>query len=261
MAYEDRNVAVAISGIGKQFPAGKGNFNQVLLDINVAIRKGEFVALIGPSGCGKSTLLRMIAALEQPSKGSITVDGNPPAELAPQHKLGVAFQDHALLPWLTVEENVSLPFRVANRPVDGERVSQLLELVGLSRYAGTKPAHLSGGMRQRASIARALVMRPSLLLLDEPFGALDAVTRRQLNIELQGIWAEYKITTVLVTHGVDEALFLADRVIVLGAHPGVVKEVIEVPFSRPRTASLMREPEFHRLMDQLTDLLEPSQHE
>lgn len=260
MAYVDRNVAVAITGVGKQFPLSKGNYNQVLTDINIDIKTGEFVALIGPSGCGKSTLLRMIASLEQPSQGSITIDGKSPAALAPQHKLGVAFQDHALLPWLTVEENVSLPYRVANRPIETERVRELIELVGLGRYASTKPAHLSGGMRQRASIARALVLRPSLLLLDEPFGALDAVTRRQLNIELQTIWTEYGITTVLVTHGVDEALFLADRVVVLGAHPGVIKEVIDVPFARPRTASLMREPEFHRLMDYLTDLLEPSQN-
>lgn len=249
--------SIKLTDVSKTFDTGKNTVLTALSDIDLAIAPGEFVALIGPSGCGKSTLLRMVAALEEPTTGTITVGDTAPAVLAQKHKLGVAFQEHALLPWLTVSQNVALLFQLAGRPVDAGRVQQLIDLVGLKGFEKARPKQLSGGMRQRASIARSLTLNPSLLLLDEPFGALDAVTRRQLNIELQNIWAKERVTTLLVTHGVDEALFLADRVVVLESHPGRIREVVDVPFERPRTPELLRAPEFHALVDRLTEALHP----
>jgi len=198
----------------------------------------------------------MVAALEDPTAGHVTIGDMPPSDLARRHRLGVAFQDHALLPWLTVRKNIELPFRIANRPVDDRYVDHLLDLVGLSDFDRARPKQLSGGMRQRASIARALVLQPDVLLLDEPFGALDQVTRRHLNIELQRIWSESKITTVLITHSVDEALFLSDRVVVLSGRPGRIVKVVPVPFGRPRTPTVMRDAVFHQLSDDLTESLE-----
>jgi NitT/TauT family transport system ATP-binding protein len=226
-------------------------------EIELTVGDGEFVALIGPSGCGKSTILRLIAALEAPSGGEVRVGGQPPRALALAHRLGVAFQDHALLPWLTVEDNVALPFKVAGRPVDRAAIRRLLDTVGLGGFERARVKQLSGGMRQRVSIARALVLDPAVLLLDEPFGALDAVTRRQLNGELQRIWSARRITTLLVTHSVDEALFLADRVVVLSRRPGRIIQEMVSPFARPRDVSMTRSDEFHRLADALTLALEP----
>jgi NitT/TauT family transport system ATP-binding protein len=227
-----------------------------LKDVNLTIEDGEFVALLGPSGCGKSTLLHLVAALEEVSTGSILVDGESPALLRDQHRLGIAFQDHALLPWLSVKGNVALPFKIAGLPIDSARVQHLIELVGLQGFEEARPSQLSGGMRQRAAIARSLCLEPSLLLLDEPFGALDAVTRRRMNLELQQIWLESSLTTLMVTHSVDEALFLADRVVVMSGRPGVIVEAIAVPFPRPRRIDCMRSEQFHQLIDHLTLLLE-----
>jgi NitT/TauT family transport system ATP-binding protein len=227
-------------------------------DVSLTVGQSEFVALLGPSGCGKSTLLRLIASLEEPSEGAVTVNGEAPRGMATHHKLGVAFQDHALLPWLSVHDNIALPFSLANRRVDQEAIGTLIDLVGLKEFETARPGQLSGGMRQRVSIARALVLAPEVLLLDEPFGALDAVTRRQMNIELQRIWSRQQITTVLVTHSVDEALFLADRVLVLSARPGRIIREVEVPFDRPRDPAVMRSEDFHALVDDLTEALHPS---
>ena len=227
-----------------------------LKGIELRIAEGEFIALIGPSGCGKSTLLHLVAALDEVTTGSILIDGEPPAALRDRHKLGIAFQDHALLPWLTVGANIALPFKLAGLAVDQNRVRHLIELVGLQGFEQARPGQLSGGMRQRAAIARSLCLEPALLLLDEPFGALDAVTRRRMNLELQGIWLERKLTTLMVTHSVEEALFLADRVIVMSGRPGVIIQDLQVPFPRPRLAEVMRSEEFHRMTDNLTLLLE-----
>jgi NitT/TauT family transport system ATP-binding protein len=233
----------------------------VALDrVDVSIAKGEFVALIGPSGCGKSTLLRSLAALETPSGGSITVNGQPATRLARAHRLGVVFQDHALLPWLSVQQNLELPFTIARLPVDRKWIAELVELVGLHGFEPARPSQLSGGMRQRAAIARALMLNPELLLLDEPFGALDAVTRRRMNMELQRIWSTRTITTLLVTHDVSEALFLADRVLVMTGRPGRIAADITVPFGRPRQAAIQRDTEFHRLADVLTEALDGDSH-
>jgi NitT/TauT family transport system ATP-binding protein len=185
------------------------------------------------------------------------LNGKSPETLRAEHRIGIAFQDHSLLPWLSIEANLALPYKIADRPVDEAHISQLFELVGLKGFEQARPRQLSGGMRQRASIARALCLDPALLLLDEPFGALDAVTRTRMNLELQRIWFAKKITTLMVTHSVEEALFLADRVIVMSGRPGMIVESIDVPFPHPRTTGCMRTEEFHRMTDHLTALLEP----
>jgi NitT/TauT family transport system ATP-binding protein len=252
-----RNWPIEVDGVGKTFVLDGGNELVALDNVDLKIAKSEFVALIGPSGCGKSTILRLVAALEEPSRGRVLVEGTAPSALSRAHRLGVAFQDHALLPWLTVRDNIALPYKVAGRPVDHGRVVALLALVGLVGFENARPRQLSGGMRQRASIARALVLKPDVLLLDEPFGALDAVTRRYMNVELQRIWSEQRITTLLVTHSVDEAVFLADRVVAMSGRPGRIIKSVEVPFARPRKPELQRTVEFHRLADELTIALEP----
>jgi NitT/TauT family transport system ATP-binding protein len=226
--------------------------------IDVQVPDGEFVALIGPSGCGKSTVLHLLAGLDEPTTGQVQINGQPPRELQAQHALGIAFQEHALLPWRTVEGNLRLPFEVAGLPSTTERIRELIALVGLTGFEHARPAELSGGMRQRVAIARALALKPKLLLLDEPFGALDAVTRRRMNFELERIWLESRPTTVMVTHSVEEAVLLADRVLVLTERPGRVRIDTRVTFARPRPAALMRTPEFHRLADELTASLEPA---
>jgi len=252
--------AIDIDHVGKTYMLDSGKELVAVENVLLRIEKGEFVALLGPSGCGKSTILRLVAALEEPTFGRVAIEGRDPAELSRSHRLGVAFQDHALLPWLTIWKNIALPYRVAGKTVDRQRIADLLALVGLSGFEKARPRQLSGGMRQRVSIARALVLNPDVLLLDEPFGALDAVTRRHMNVELQRIWSEERITTMLVTHSVEEALFLADRVVVMSGRPGKVVKTINVPFDRPRLPEVQRLPEFHHLADELTLALEPEGH-
>jgi|SRR5580698_2611842 NitT/TauT family transport system ATP-binding protein len=248
--------AIEIDNVSKRFRLNRKQEVVALNGINLSIPSGQFVSLIGPSGCGKSTLLHLVAALETTSGGRISIDGEPPDALREKHQLGIAFQDHALLPWLTIEANIALPFRIAGRAVDDARIRELIDLVGLRGFEEARPRQLSGGMRQRAAIARSLCLDPRLLLLDEPFGALDAVTRRSMNVELQRIWTASKLTTILVTHSVDEAIFLADRVVVLSGRPGRIAEIIDVSFTRPRTSQCTRSEEFHKLVDRLTLLLE-----
>jgi NitT/TauT family transport system ATP-binding protein len=247
---------VEISGVSKSYTRDRSAPLLALNGLDLTIADGEFVALLGPSGCGKSTLLNLVAALEEPSAGSVVVDGAAPTQLRDQHRLGIAFQDSALLPWLSVRANVALPFKIAGRPIDPGRVQHLIALAGLQGFEEARPSQLSGGMRQRVAIARALCLEPELLLLDEPFGALDAVTRRRMNLELQQIWLDRKLTTLMVTHSVDEALFLADRVVVMSGRPGVIVESLSVPFPRPRPIDCMRLEQFHQLTDHLTLLLE-----
>ncbi len=246
---------VAITEVSKTFTVD-GRTVTALDRVSVGVHDSEFLAIIGPSGCGKSTLVRMVAGLEEPSSGKVSIAGSSPQVLAARHHIGFAMQEHALLPWLSVRSNVALPFRVAGRAVDWHAVDALIALVGLTEFGAARPRQLSGGMRQRTSIARALVLEPSLLLLDEPFGALDAVTRRHLNLELQNLWSAHRLTTLLVTHSVEEAVFLADRVLVLSSHPGQVKLLRDVPFGRPRGAQTRRLPEFRLLVDELTECLD-----
>lgn len=253
--------AVQLAGVSKLFSSDAGGTVTALADVDLEVAAGEFVALIGPSGCGKSTILRLVAGLDRPSAGSVSIHGGEPETLSRAHKLGFAFQDAALLPWLDVRDNVAMPFRLAGIARNMDRVVALIDLVGLTGFEKARPDELSGGMRQRAAIARALVLEPELLLLDEPFGALDAVTRRQMNLELQRIWSATQTTTLLVTHAVDEALFLADRVLIMSPRPGRVVEAVPVPFGRPRAPALLREPSFHALEDRLTEALIPDSND
>jgi NitT/TauT family transport system ATP-binding protein len=242
--------------ITKDFRMPKKQVVRALEDLSMSVRRGEFVSLIGPSGCGKSTALRIAAALDEPTEGTVRVLGEHPRDVVGEHRLGVAFQEHALLPWLSVTKNMELPFRLAGREVDRGRLAELLELVGLGQFAAARPGQLSGGMRQRVAIARAIALDPEVLLLDEPFGALDAVTRRRLNLELQRIWTERQVTTLLITHAVDEAILLSDRVVVLSERPGTVKLVREVALPRPRTLETMQSAQFHALADELVASLD-----
>jgi len=258
MAVSPQSPAIALDAVTKTFLLDGKREVEALRALSLEVYQGEFVALVGPSGCGKSTVLRLIAALETPSAGSVRVAGKAPAELAAAHRLGVAFQEHALLPWLDVAGNIALPFRVAGVKLDAARLKALIALVGLHGFEQARPRQLSGGMRQRAAIARALALQPAVLLLDEPFGALDAVTRRQMNLELQRIWLEQRISTLLVTHDVNEAVLLADRVIVMSSRPGRVQRVFTVPFERPRRPEITRTETFHKLADELTMTLDPA---
>jgi NitT/TauT family transport system ATP-binding protein len=250
-----KNVSVVVDNVGMKFQLERRML--VALDgVNLTIGRGEFLAVLGPSGCGKSTLLRTLAALDMPSSGTVSIDGRPPADLVRAHRLGIAFQDHALLPWLSVLDNLALPFRIAGLPVDLECIAAMVKMLELNGFEKARPSQLSGGMRQRASIGRALMLEPTLLLLDEPFGALDAVTRRKMHVHLQRVWTKLAVTTLLVTHDVHEALLLADRVAVMSGRPGRVIAEVAIPLPRPRTPDVQRSQLFHELADRLTAALD-----
>jgi NitT/TauT family transport system ATP-binding protein len=212
----------------------QGSETPALVDINLRIAEGEFLCLLGPSGCGKSTLLKIIAGLIPATSGRIAINGK--AVSGPGPERAVVFQDYALFPWMTVRDNVEFGLEARKLPVAERREvsSRLLKVVGLSDFAERFPHQLSGGMKQRVSIARALAVDPSLLLMDEPFGALDAQTRQLLQDELLRIWREYRKTVVFVTHSIDEAIYLSDRIAVMTARPGRVKQIVMVPELRPR---------------------------
>lgn len=229
---------IEISGISKRYPSG----HLALRDVSLTIAEHEVVALIGRSGCGKSTLLRLVAGLDFATDGSVRVAGHEVTK--PDRSAGLVFQEPRLMPWLTVRSNVAfgLPAGVES----GENVAEAIDRVGLSRFADALPKELSGGMAQRVSIARALVTKPPVLLLDEPFSALDAFTRIDLQQHLRDVWDWYRPTTLLVTHDIDEALVLADRVVVLGGSPGSVQHEMNIDLARPRERS---DPGFHQLQD------------
>jgi NitT/TauT family transport system ATP-binding protein len=248
-------MAIVLDHVSKSFVIDRKPV-KALDDISLNLPDGGFAALIGPSGCGKSTLLRLIADILEPDTGSLAIGGLPPAKARLRHEIGFVFQDATLLPWRNVLENVRLPIEVAGRTVaDPADPRALIELVGLADFIHARPAQLSGGMQQRVAIARALALRPKVLLLDEPFGALDEITRQRMNLELLRIWRETGTSAVLVTHSIGEAVFMADRVYVLAAHPGRLVASIEIDLPRPRTLALMRTTAFAGLQNQVRDAL------
>ncbi|MBV9236926.1 MAG: ABC transporter ATP-binding protein [Xanthobacteraceae bacterium] len=224
---------LTVESLNKTY-VSQGSDTPALVDINLSIAEGEFLCLLGPSGCGKSTLLKIIAGLIPATSGRIAINGK--AVSGPGPERAVVFQDYALFPWMTVRDNVEFGLEARKLPVAERREvsSRLLKVVGLSDFAERFPHQLSGGMKQRVSIARALAVDPALLLMDEPFGALDAQTRQLLQDELLRIWREYRKTVVFVTHSIEEAIYLSDRIVVMTARPGRVKQIVMVPEPRPR---------------------------
>lgn len=261
-AIADYKKSISLQAAEKHFgPPGGGV--QALTPTTLDIPGGDMTILLGPSGCGKTTMLRMIAGLEPPTAGQIQVGGanlwaNNTRNVDALSQLGMVFQDANLFPWLSIEENIALPLKLRG-VAKAQRLSksrELCELVGITGFEKRYPKELSGGMRQRAAIARALSYDPMILLMDEPFGALDAITRDTMNVELQRIWMETRKTVVLVTHSITEAVFLASRIILLSPRPGRVQEVIDVPFGRPRDSSIHGLPEFQSIVAHLREQLE-----
>ncbi|GBR31834.1 nitrate/sulfonate/bicarbonate transporter ATP-binding protein [Komagataeibacter oboediens DSM 11826] len=223
--------------------------------MDLDVPAGTLVSLLGPSGCGKSTLLRLFAGLDVPDAGSILIDGRHPGDMRASHQIGIAFQDASLLPWRSVRSNICLPLELARRPADHHQIQGLIDMVGLSGFENALPAQLSGGMRQRVAIARALAATPAVLLLDEPFGALDEVVRLHLHLELQRIRAARPVTTVLVTHTIAEAVFLSDQVVVMASRPGRAVSTIAIDLPYPRTPAMLRSARFHELCDRCSEVL------
>jgi NitT/TauT family transport system ATP-binding protein len=250
---------IAVAGVRKTYRSASGEGVPALGAVDLTIGDGEFVCVVGPSGCGKSTLLRLLAGLDRADGGMMTLDGVAIAGASAQ--VGIVFQSATLLPWLTVAQNVGLPLRVGGvRRADGGRVHGLLAMAGLAGFENRFPYELSGGMQQRAAICRALARDPRILLMDEPFGALDALTRERMNAELQRIWLASRKTVLLITHSISEAVFLADRVIVMSARPGRILRELPVALPRPRSFSeVSGEREFIRLSREIRGLLDDAE--
>lgn len=254
-----REVILTISQLTKIFQNGEKS-TAALNDINLRTHRREFLCVVGPSGCGKSTLVRILAGLEQHSSGEVLLQGQPVTD--PGRDRGMVFQGYTLFPWLTVKKNVMFGLEVnGHGRLECEREAmQWLELIGLEKFADAFPQQLSGGMKQRVAIVRALANQPRILLMDEPFGALDAQTRARMQAHLLEIWRKIDITIIFITHDLDEAIYLADRILVLSAHPGEVQELIEVPVPRPRSSAQFVSPEFLATKARLEELIYIGRH-
>ncbi|MFD2256545.1 ABC transporter ATP-binding protein [Luteolibacter algae] len=252
----ERPVALEVKGLTKRFESTRGIVT-ALDDVSFSVHKREFTCVIGPSGCGKSTLVRILAGLETPTSGEVLVEGKPVSGPGPDR--GMVFQGYTLFPWLSVKENVMFgPTVSGTSSVAAEREArQWIELVGLSKFENAYPHQLSGGMKQRVAIARALANQPRVLFMDEPFGALDAQTRAEMQAYLLEIWKNVDITVVFITHDLDEAVFLSDRILVLDANPGRVREVVEVPVPRPRSNQQVFDPTFVATRKHIEHLIHP----
>lgn len=256
---DDFNTGIIIENLSVQFPDKDGGEPiEALRNINLEIKPGEFVSLVGPSGCGKTTLLRAIADLQQPTSGVISIGGLTPREVRLQQKFGIVFQNPVLYEWRTVRRNVCMPMEIMGipKPERTKRVTQMLELVGLYNFGKKHPHELSGGMQQRVGIARALALRPKILLMDEPFSALDEFTKEKLHLDLQSIWSKTRKTIIFVTHSIQEAVFLSDKVVVLSPHPGRVSAVVEINLPRPRGLEIKDTVEFNSLVSKVRNSFE-----
>lgn len=253
---KERPVTLEVKGLGKEFETPSGTVT-ALKDINFKTHKREFVCVIGPSGCGKSTLIRILAGLETPTTGQMLLDGREVHGPGPDR--GMVFQGYTLFPWLTVKKNVMFGLERSGHSRENaeEEARQWIDLVGLTKFVDSYPHQLSGGMKQRVAIARALANQPRILLMDEPFGALDAQTRAKMQSYLMEIWQNIDITILFITHDLDEAIYLADRILVLKAHPGEVQELIEVPVPQPRSIDQLLSPEFLATKKRLEELIHP----
>ena len=248
---------ISIRNVSMTFQRHKDSI-EALRSVDMRVPAGGFTSIIGPSGCGKSTLLRLIADILQPTVGEITIGGAPPRQARREHAIGFIFQQPTLLPWRKVRQNIALPLDIVGHSSNrrsGRSPDELLELVGLAGFGDALPGELSGGMQQRAAIARALVLAPDVLLLDEPFGALDEITRQKMNLELLRIWSESRTTALLVTHSIAEAVFMSDVVYVMSQRPGEITATISISLPRPRTLSMMRTETFFEAVNRLRDAL------
>lgn len=246
MVVEEVTPVLRVEGVSVDFPTSEGEL-AALHNINLSVMPGEFVCLVGPSGCGKTTLLRTLSGLQPPTQGRVWLNGQPVT--APRRQVGIVFQQSNLMPWRTVLGNVLLPLELSGMPKARAywRARVLIELVGLGEFANVYPADLSGGMAQRVAIARALVHDPDVLLMDEPFGSLDALTRERMGLELLRIWRTQRKTVLMVTHSIPEAVFLSDRVVVLSQRPGTIVATIPVSLPRPRKIDLLETKSFGTL--------------
>ncbi len=249
MHNKDNNTEIMLNQIGMVYNSN-GKDVTALTNVTLDIQKGEFISLLGPSGCGKTTLLRIIADLLKPTSGEITVGGESPKEARLKRRYGIVFQSPVLYDWRTVRKNIQLPLEImkVKKSEYDERVESMLDLVGLSKFGDHYPKELSGGMQQRVGIARALAIRPEILLMDEPFSALDEFTREKLHDDLLKIWSKTNKTVVFVTHNISEAVYLSDRVCVLSPHPGRLSAVVDINLPRPRSKEMRSSVEFNQLV-------------
>lgn len=248
---------ITLEEVGMVFKSGAKEVT-ALTNVTLDIKKGEFVSLLGPSGCGKTTLLRIIADLIHPTSGKATISDETPKEARLKQKYGMVFQSPVLYDWRTVRKNVELPLEIMNIPKEERKdaADNMLEMVGLKDFADHYPKQLSGGMQQRVGIARALVIRPEILLMDEPFSALDEFTREKLHLDLLDIWRKTNKTIVFVTHNIAESVFLSDRICVLSPHPGRLSAIVDVDLPRPRNMEIKNTPEFTALVSKTRNSFE-----